>query len=120
MSKSLEYTKEVIEFLDKSPVNFIAVDNLKKMLAENGFSELKETDEWTVKAGGKYYVTRNGSAVIAFCVPKDPTAFAVVAAHSDSPGLKIKPNAEIRVEDHYVKLNVEQYGGLIMSTLSFT
>ncbi len=116
MSKSLNFVKEVIGFLDKSPVNFIAVDNLKKMLAEGGFSELQETEDWKIEAGGKYYVTRNGSAVIAFCVPKDPAAFAVVAAHSDSPGLKIKPNAEIRVEDHYVKLNVEQYGGLIMST----
>ena len=111
-----EFAKEIIEFLDKSPVNFIAVDNLKKMLAENGFTELKETDDWSIEESGKYYVTRNGSAIIAFCVPENPAAFAVVAAHSDSPGLKIKPNAEIEVEEQYVKLNVEQYGGLIMST----
>ena len=116
MSKNVEFVKEVIDFLDKSPVNFIAVDNLKKMLAKNGFKELKETEDWAIETGGKYYVTRNGSAIVAFCVPENPAAFAVVATHSDSPGFKIKPNAEIEVEENYVKLNVEQYGGPTMST----
>ncbi len=116
MNKSLKYTNKLIEFLDASPVSFIAVDNLKKILKHNGYIELNESEDWEIVDGGKYFVTRNGSAIIAFNVPEDPHAFAVVSAHSDSPGLKIKPNAEIRVEDKYVKLNVEQYGGLIMST----
>ena len=116
MIKSIDFTNELIGFLDKSPVNFIAVNNFKEMLVSRGYTELKESEEWDVKAGGDYFVTRNGSAVIAFRVPESPEAFAIIAAHSDSPGLKIKPNAEIRVEDRYVKLNVEQYGGLIMST----
>ncbi len=113
---NLNFTKELIGFLDKSPVSFIAVDNLKKMLSENGFSELYESQKWGIKPGGKYFVTRNGSAVIAFKAPEDPKAFAIIAAHSDSPCFKIKPNAEIRVEDRYVKLNVEQYGGPNIST----
>lgn len=113
---NLNFTKELIDFLDKSPVSFIAVDNLKKMLLGKGFSELYESQKWKIEPGGKYFVTRNGSAVIAFKVPENPKAFAIVAAHSDSPCFKIKPNAEIRVEDRYVKLNVEQYGGPNIST----
>ncbi len=113
---NLNFTKELIGFIDESPVSFIAVDNLKKMLLGNGFSELYESQKWEIKPGGKYFVTRNGSAVIAFKVPGDPKAFAIVAAHSDSPGFKIKPAAEMRVEDKYVKLNVEKYGGPNIST----
>lgn len=115
MVKNSEFAKELIGFLDKSPVSFIAVDNLKKILIEKGYAELKETEDWKIKSG-KYFVTRNGSAIIAFDLPENPVTFAIIAAHSDSPGLKIKPNAEIEIEDSYVKLNVEQYGGLIMST----
>lgn len=113
---NLNFANELIGFLDRSPASFIAVNNLKKMLSANGFSELREAESQEIEAGGKYFVTRNGSSLIAFKTPENPKAFAVVAAHSDSPGFKIKPNAEIRVEDRYVKLNVEQYGGPIIST----
>ncbi len=108
---NLNFTKELIDFLDKSPVSFIAVNNIKEKLTASGFSELCESQKWDLRPGGKYFVTRNGSAVIAFKVPEAPKAFEIIAAHSDSPGFKIKPNAEILVEDKYVKLNVEQYGG---------
>ena len=72
------------------------------------------TPSWC--SGKGYYVTRNDSALIAFRIPKkDFTGFQVMASHSDSPVFKVKANAEIEVEKHYVKLNVEKYGGMICS-----
>lgn len=67
-------------------------------------------------AGGKYYVTRNGSSIIAFCVPEIINGFHIMASHSDSPTFKVKELPEIGVEKKYTKLNVEGYGGMLMST----
>ncbi|MEG2082925.1 MAG: M18 family aminopeptidase, partial [Oscillospiraceae bacterium] len=76
-----------------------------------------EREKWDISRGGSYFVTRNGSAIIAFKLPKgENTGFNIVAAHSDSPGFKIKENAEITVKDSYLCLNTEGYGGMLMST----
>lgn len=109
-----EINKELLTFLDESPSSFHAVKNMKGMLETAGFERLFEGQRWNLKAGGSYYVTRNDSALIAFKVPKaDFSGFQVMASHSDSPVLKIKANAEVEVEKQYVKLNVEQYGGML-------
>lgn len=108
--------QELMEFLDNSPSSFHAVANMKAMLEEAGCSCLLEGEKWQLEPGKGYYVTRNDSALIAFRIPKkDFTGFQVMASHSDSPVFKVKANAEIEVEKHYVKLNVEKYGGMICS-----
>lgn len=131
MKEYLKCAKEMLEFIEKSPSCFHAAANVKKLLDEQGFAELEETKEWTVEAGKGYYVTRNDSSIIAFRLPESDTAendaadglirektagFHIVAAHSDSPSFKVKESPEGRVENHYVRLNTEKYGGMIIST----
>lgn len=109
-----ETSKELLGFIDESPVNFFAVRNMCRMLDQAGAQRLYEGDAWQLDIGKKYYVTRNDSAIIAFEIPgKDYRGFQIMASHCDSPLFKIKPNAEIEVDRTYVKLNVEKYGGMI-------
>ena len=107
----------LFRFIDDSPTAYHAAANLEKMLDEAGFVRLEEKMRWDVQPGGKYYVDRNGSSVIAFTIPdQKPKGFHMVAAHSDSPCFKLKEVSEIVVDDCYMKLNVEKYGGMILST----
>ncbi|MEG0306676.1 MAG: M18 family aminopeptidase [Clostridium sp.] len=119
MSKELEFAKELVDFLYDSPTAFHAVENVKEYLTNNSFQELKEEAKWNLEKGGKYYTTKNGSALIAFTVGEgevEEHGFKIVGAHTDSPTFRIKPNSEIISENNYVKLNTEAYGGLIRST----
>ena len=107
-------TKRLLTFLENSPTSFHAVENMAARLRGEGFEELKEADCWSIEAGGRYFVTRNMSSLIAFQVPcRDYTGFQIISSHSDSPTFKIKENPEMKVEGHYVKLNVEKYGGML-------
>jgi len=108
--------KELLEFIEKSPTCFQVVATLENILREKGFEKLQESSRWKLTAGGKYYVTRNGSSIIAFCVPEIINGFHIMASHSDSPTFKVKELPEIGVEKKYTKLNVEGYGGMLMST----
>ncbi len=111
--------KEMLAFIEKSPTCFHAVANIKEMLDNQGFVELAEKDGWEVRPGKCYYVVRNDSSLIAFCIPEniqEIKGFHIVASHSDSPAFKVKEFPEIIVEDKYVKLNTEKYGGMILST----
>lgn len=111
-----ETAEKLLAFIRKSPTAFHAVDTMRKTLADQGFQELSEKDYWKLTPGGRYMVTRNNSALIAFSIPEDaPRRFHIMASHSDSPTFKIKKNPEITVEKAYVKLNVEKYGGMLMS-----
>lgn len=110
-------SKGLVEFLNKSYTAFHAVENIKDRLLAEGFTPLSEGEKWNIEKGGKYFVTRNDTSVIAFRVPQeDYKGFNVVASHSDSPCFKIKENAEITQAGQYVCLNTEKYGGMIMST----
>ena len=107
----------LFDFLKASPTAFHAVDSLCGLLQEQGFSPLQECKPWEIVPGGKYYVTRNRSSVIAFTLPEGtPASFRIVASHSDSPTFKIKENAELTVREKYVQLNTERYGGMIFSS----
>ncbi|MBQ2433628.1 MAG: M18 family aminopeptidase, partial [Clostridia bacterium] len=109
--------KGLMDFLKASPSAFHAIDNVVKTLSENGFERLAESRKWTLKKGGKYFVTRNLSSVIAFTVPEgNLDSVRICASHSDSPVFKIKENAELEVRGKYVQLNTERYGGMIFST----
>ena len=107
---------ELFDFIKSSPNAYFAVDTMAKELKAAGFTRLDEKDSWKIKLG-KYFVTRDDSSLIAFVIPKkDFKGFHIVASHSDSPSFKIKPDPEMKAGDAYIKLNVEKYGGMIIST----
>lgn len=113
----MEQVKQLLDFIEKSPSSYQAVENVAKELEDDGYLALKENQKWELAYGGKYYVIRNDSSLIAFRIPaKKPSGFHMIASHSDSPCFKIKENPEMTVENQYVKLNVEKYGGMILST----
>ena len=112
--KNRETVKQLFDFITSSPSPFHAVWNMKQRLGLEGYQQLLESQNWELKAGGKYYVIRNGSSILAFRIPKTEfRGFQIMASHSDSPSFKIKENPEMEVEGHYVKLNVEKYGGML-------
>lgn len=111
-----ETSEKLLNFLKESPTAFHAVENMKTRFLEEGFVELKEQEHWHLEKGGRYFVMRNGSALIAFSVPQQEVwKFHITASHSDSPSFKIKEDPEMNVTDAYVKLNVEGYGGMLMA-----
>lgn len=117
MSEWKQELNHLFRFIDKSPCAFHAVAQLEQRLSAHGFQELREQEGWQIEAGGKYYVKRNGSSLIAFVLPeKEPRGFHIVASHTDSPSFKVKTNPEIGHKDSCVRLNVEKYGGMIYST----
>lgn len=110
-------TADLLSFLDESPCNFLAVKNITDRLQLAGFSELDPASTWRLSPGDRRYVVKNSSAVFAFIVGSDASAgFRIISAHSDSPGFRIKPNAEIVNEGGVVTLNTEVYGGPILYT----
>lgn len=113
----MNYTEGLFRFIEKSPTPFHVIDNMKQELEEQGYKQLLGREEWKLEHGGKYYVIRNGSAMVAFRVPEETfSGFQIVASHSDAPCLKLKENPELWSEQAYVRLNVEKYGGMICST----
>lgn len=136
MADYQQISRQMLDFIEKSPTCFHAVNNLVQMLEQEGYCRLSEEEDWNKaenirawkdRAGqetGRFYVTRNDSSLVAFQVPargeggeKDSwRGFHIVASHSDSPSFKVKEEPEITVEKQYVKLNTEKYGGMILST----
>lgn len=112
--------KRLLSFLDASPVNFLAVKNITEELQQHGYRRIDTTEALgTVKAGDKFFVTKNDSSIYAFQIGRKAlaeTGFHMICAHCDSPTFRIKPHAEIDCEGGIVKLNTEVYGGPIMST----
>lgn len=112
-----DYVKELFSYIDNSPSPFHTIETTRRLLTEAGFLEVQENQSWSLEKGGSYFVVRNDSAVIAFRIPKQEAAgFHMVASHSDSPSFKIKEHAELTLDKAYTKLNVEKYGGMLMST----
>lgn len=113
-----QFAENLIDYIYNSPTAFNAVETSKNLLMKHGFDELKMNEKWTLKVGGKYFVTKNSSSLTAFVVNSDniQDGFRIIGSHSDSPTFRIKPNAEMSVENTYLKLNTEAYGGAILST----
>ncbi len=117
MGNGYPQAEECLAFIDKCTSCYHVVKNIEDFLKEQEFSELKETENYVISKGGKYYVKRNDSSLIAFRVPRDEMkGFHIMASHSDSPSFKVKAESEQKVEEAYVKLNVEPYGGAIYAT----
>lgn len=112
-NKYIEETKKLLDFIKKSYSPFHVVTNVKEMLKNEGFVELKEEDRFNIKEGGSYYVSRNNSSLIAFRIPKKYSSYSIIASHTDSPSFKIKSNPEVVVDNKYTTLNVEGYGGML-------
>lgn len=113
-----KYALSLIDFLNDSPCNFLAVNTITKKLDEAGYKRLNIGDTWSFHGFSKFYVTKNDSAVFAVSVGSQDVAegFRIITAHSDSPCFRIKPKAEICTEGGIVKLNTEVYGGPILYT----
>jgi len=113
----MSHAREFIDFIRRSPSAFHAVASIADMLDQAGFTCLQEKEQWTIAPGGRYYVTRNLSAVIAFTVPARGFAhFQITASHSDSPAFKLKPFSQEIACGKYARLNTEKYGGLLISS----
>ncbi|MGM9971660.1 MAG: M18 family aminopeptidase [Anaeroplasmataceae bacterium] len=108
---------ELFDFINNSPSSYNCAENIKELLQKNGFIELFETEEYKLENNKKYFVVRNNSSVIAFKVPSNiyNTPIKMIASHTDSPSLKIKPNFTIEAYN-YNTLNTEVYGGPIYSS----
>ena len=107
-------TRELLDFIAKSPSCYHVVSNFSELLRAHGFLRILEEEAWDLERGGQYFVTRGDSSLIAFRIPSGPFRnYLISAAHSDSPSFKIKEKEELLVDQHYVELNTERYGGMI-------
>ena len=106
--------QSLLEFIDRSPTPFHAVQEITNTLSNKDFIEIKETDAWRLKPNGRYFLTRNDSSLIAFVVGSKPE-FKIIGAHTDSPNLRLKPQA-VYAKNGYLQLGVEVYGGVLLST----
>jgi aspartyl aminopeptidase len=110
----IETIGSLLRFIEKSPSVYHVVQNLENELDREGFHQLKEKEKWQLKAGEKYYVNRNGSSLISFCMPKEaPKGYLMMASHSDSPSFQIKENPEMELSGYYTRMNIEKYGGML-------
>lgn len=109
-----ETVKELMTFLDAAPSVYHAVEQLRRMFEDAGYTRLDEGGRWDLQVGGKYYLTRGGSAIVGFRIPcADPQGFLMTASHSDRPTFKIKENGEL--DGNYVRIATEKYGGMLMA-----
>jgi len=119
MNKKLVLAQNLIDFIYDSPTSYHVVAKVKEDLLRKDFVEIKEEEKWNLKKGGKYFVTKNDSAITAFVVGMgkiEENGFKIIGAHTDSPSFRIKPKPEMVVDNIYVKLNTEVYGGPILNT----
>lgn len=108
--------RALFDFIEKCPSSYHAVSYTKEVLTKAGFTELCENEKWQLNHGGSYFVSRNGSSIIAFKMPLGQfSGYMMAAAHSDSPCFKIKDNPDL-CDNVYVRLSTEKYGGSIFST----
>ena len=111
------WNEKLLSFIEASPTAFHVCHNLTLRLKEEGYVELLEQDEWPLLPGGKYFVRRNGSSLIAFRIPRrEFRGFLMMAAHDDSPSFKVKDHAAVPTSGMYTRLNVEKYGGMICAS----
>ena len=119
-AQARETAQDLLHFIDASPSPWHAVQSTEQRLLQQGFTKLEETDSWQLQAGGAYYVVRGGASIIAFKLGQQAltdTGFRIVGAHTDSPGLRLKPNAAYS-SDGLIRIGVEVYGGPILATFT--
>ena len=112
-----DFNQELLEFIQSSPTAFHATQSIAKKLAAAGFDELRESDEWNLQPGERYFVKQNDSSIIAFVYGKKDllnTGIRMLGAHTDSPCLRVKPQPELNRKG-YLQLGVEVYGGALLA-----
>ncbi|MEE9426446.1 MAG: M18 family aminopeptidase [Methylococcales bacterium] len=117
---SVQQVKKLLDFIDNSPSPYHAVNTMVEKLQDYQFERLDEKQKWSIKPGGRYYVCRDGSSIIFFVSGEKPlteTGYKILGAHTDSPGLKIKPNP-VNHSHGLLRLGVEIYGGPILATFT--
>jgi aspartyl aminopeptidase len=117
MQQLNDFNQGLIDFIEQSPTPFHVVKAMTELLDNASFKALNEADQWQLEQGGRYYVIRNGSSIVAFTLCNQPVAdngFRMVGAHTDSPCLKVKPNPEL-TKRGYFQLGVEVYGGVLLN-----
>ena len=115
-----QQVQSLLDFIDASPSPWHAVKSVEEQLASYQFVKLDETAKWMLESGGRYYVIRDDSSIIIFVLGQKPlvdTGFKIIGAHTDSPGLRIKPKAASGM-DGLLRLSVEVYGGPIIATFT--
>lgn len=114
-----EFANDLIDFVSCSPSTYHVIRNMKAALLRKGFTELLSDTVWNIEKEGKYFVSQNDTALAAFVVGMgnpETDGFRIIADHSDTPCIKIKPAPEMIIPGKYIKLNTEVYGGPILST----
>lgn len=115
-SNSSDQLEQFLQFLEDSPTAWHAVENLRQSFNEANYIELTEGESWKLLPGKNYFVQRNGSSLLAFKMPSDfPKTALICGSHTDSPGLKLKPNAEF-VKENLLMLSAEVYGAPLLSS----
>ena len=111
-----DLNEQLLDYIAASPTAYHAAAHTADLLMAAGYTRLCEGEDWTLEPGRGYFVTRNGSSLIAFRLPAGEwQGFLMAAAHGDSPAFKIKENAELPGE-HYVRLSTEKYGGMLCAS----
>ena len=112
--------QDLLDFIDVSPSPWHAVHSVEQRLLKQGFTRLEESQSWQLAAGKRYFTIRGGASIIAFTIGSQPlteNGFRIVGAHTDSPGLRLKPQAAFG-SDGLVRIGVEVYGGPILATFT--
>lgn len=115
-----QQVQDLLDFIDASPSPWHVIATIEQRLQSFNFQRLQETDHWILSAGGRYYVVRDDSSIILFVVGQQPvadTGFKILGAHTDSPGLRVKPQPQLN-SDGLQRLAVEIYGGPILATFT--
>src|SRR5262245_8820871 len=116
--KGAEAARDLLVFLDRSPTPFHAAREAASRLAAAGFREISERDAWSIAPGDRRYLVRGGSTIVAFVAGSESPAtggFRMIGAHTDSPNLRVKPNADL-ARSGFQQAGVEVYGGVLLST----
>jgi aspartyl aminopeptidase len=118
--KAPQAVQHLLDFIDASPSPWHAVATMEKALVNKGFTQLIETEAWQLNQGSRYYVIRDSSSIIAFVVGTNSvieTGYKIIGAHTDSPGLRVKPHA-LHKSSGLLRMAVEVYGGPILATFT--
>lgn len=119
-TQAREQAKDLLDFIDRSPSPWHVVHSVEQRLLEQNFIQLNEADAWQLSTGNRYFVTRGGASIIAFTLGERPlvdSGLRIVGAHTDSPGLRLKPKAAFN-SDGLIRIGVEVYGGPILATFT--
>lgn len=107
-----KFNENLIKFINECTSSYACINYLKKILKNNGFKELLETDNWNLNSN-KYFIIRNDASIIAFTIPKKINeCYSIITTHSDTPALLLKPDGAY-IKENYLKYNVMPYGGLL-------